>query len=506
MAGAGEVILRAIRHRVSRAATTFAGREVQVYVNDSGPGSSDPSGMAPEQMWRTQPHLRTVVDFLARNIAQLGLHTFTTTPDGQRERDRNSPVADVLARPNPYMTTFELVYDLVGNHALHNRAYWWVHPGLDGRMRIDPFPAHWVTPVWGGLGAVESYTVSLPEAPEKTISVDSDQMVAFAGWAPEWGAESSSPIETLRLILEEQYHSRRHRVQVWRRNGRVGSYITRPKDAPGWDDTARARFYEMFQAFVGDTGPRAGGSPLLEDGMELKRIGFNASDEEWAESVKLSLRTVAQVYQVNPTMVGDLDQANYSNVREFNRSLYTNTLGPLLRFIEARVNTFVLPLLAAQDGQFVEFNVEEKMRGSFEEQASIMSTSIGGPWLTRNEGRARLNMPPLPGGDELITPLNVTAGGQASPQDGGDGRPPESGDSPEQEQEGKAREVIAAHVQRWGRIYPAKGFDMARADRELTADLEEAGCSAELAHEVNTRLKAAMEEHGPVVDVEVVQP
>ena len=76
---------------------------------------------------------------------------------------------------------------------------------------------------------------------------------------------------------------------------------------------------DMLEAFTGDTGSRAGGMPLLEDGMDVKRVGFSSADEQWAESQKLSLATVAQVYHVNPTMIGLLDNANYSNVREFRR-------------------------------------------------------------------------------------------------------------------------------------------------------------------------------------------
>ena len=37
--------------------------------------------------------------------------------------------------------------------------------------------------------------------------------------------------------------------------------------------------------------------------------------------------------------------------------------------------------------------------------------------MTRNEARADNNLPPIEGGDELIVPLNVVTGGQASPTD-----------------------------------------------------------------------------------------
>ena len=63
------------------------------------------------------------------------------------------------------------------------------------------------------------------------------------------------------------------------------------------------------------------------------------------------------------------------------------------------------------------FDLEEKLRGSFEERAQIFQSAVGAPWMTRNEARAANDLPPVDGGDELITPLNVTEGGLASPRD-----------------------------------------------------------------------------------------
>src|SRR5699024_12080545 len=91
----------------------------------------------------------------------------------------------------------------------------------------------------------------------------------------------------------------------------------------------------------------------------------------------------------------------------FNRALYRTSLGPDIVQIEERITEFVLPLLDAPDDQFVKLNVESMLRGSFEEQAKIMSTSTGGPWMTRNEARALMDMSPLDEGeDRKSTRLN----------------------------------------------------------------------------------------------------
>jgi hypothetical protein len=87
--------------------------------------------------------------------------------------------------------------------------------------------------------------------------------------------------------------------------------------------------------------------------------------------------------------------------------------------LQQRINVFLLPKLGADSSTYVEFDLDEKLKGSFEERAAIYQSACGGPYLTRDEVRAELNLPPLPNGQgkQIITPLNVTEGGQASPQD-----------------------------------------------------------------------------------------
>ncbi|WP_220036658.1 phage portal protein [Curtobacterium sp. MCBD17_008] len=373
----------------------------------------------PEDMWRTQPALRSVVSFRARNVAQLGLHTFQRVGES-RERVRDNPVAQLMRRPNAHQTTFELVYDLVAMLDLYDRAYWALGPDDDAPSgwSIRSVPAPWVVGKEGGdFFGPEKWVIRPPG--EQEFKVPASAMITFVGWSPLSRTTGTPPIEALKQTLAEQISAQEFRLQMWKRGGRVGTYLTRPAAATKWDPAARNRFVESFKEFTA-SGSKAGGTPLLEDGIEMKRVGFTAREEEYIESAKLAISTVASVYHVNPTMIGQLDNANFSNVREFRRMLYTETLGPLIAQIEDRLNAFLVPQLTDDDGVYVEFNIAEKLQGSFEEQAAVLSTSTGAPWMTRNEARSRNNLPEIEGGDELVTPLNVVIGGQASPQDGGD--------------------------------------------------------------------------------------
>ncbi|MFJ4174000.1 phage portal protein [Microbacterium sp. NPDC089696] len=369
-------------------------------------------GMAPETLWAAQPHLRTVVDFLARQMMQLSLHLYERNADGDVDRVREGPVAEILRRANDEQTFSELIEQLVTEWAVRDDAFVFVM--ADKSLRV--FPTSWVE-VKGKYFGSKKYTVTTPEG--GTLKFDSRDVIRFKGCTPGNPLRGTSRVETLRLVLEEQFASLIYRKQTWKKGGRFGGFLTRPKDAPRWDDDGRKRFWRMWDAFTGNRGAKAGGTPLLEDGMEWKPAGFSPRENEWAEATQLSLGTVAQVYHVNPTMIGQLDNANFSNVREFRRMLYTDTLGPLITRIEERLTAFLLPLLGAPAGQYLEFNVEAKLRGSFEEQAKVLSAAVGGPWMLRSEARKKFNLPMIEGADELIVPLNVVLGGQASPVDGG---------------------------------------------------------------------------------------
>lgn len=377
-------------------------------------------GMSIPTLYATQPHLQSVITFRARNVAQLPLQVFDTT-DGLHERDRTSTVAQLLEAPNPHQTTFELIRDTVTSIDLYGEAYWLCAPSLETPhgWQLENLPPAWITSKQGGDAFQPAYyTVSPPIGDGTSTRIPARNVIRFSNFETSLGTPIS-PVQALKNILEEQIASWEYRQQIWNRGGRVGTYLHRPANAPAWSAEAYDRFTEAWHEFQRG-GARAGETPLLEDGMELRRIGFSAREDEWAEASRLSLQTVCAVYHVAPAMLGLDGTSTYASVREFRSMLYTETLGPIIRQLEQRIDRFIVPLVEPNySGKLqAKFNIDAKLAGSFEEQASVLSTATGAPWLAVNEARALRNLPPLPGADQLVVPLNVTQGGQASPQSG----------------------------------------------------------------------------------------
>ena len=374
------------------------------------------SGMSAGDLYKTQPHLRTVTAFLGRNIAHLGLHAYRRIDATDRERDTTSPVGVWLSgrKANPTMTLYDLVFALVVDLALYDRAFLLPYEG-DSGWEVYRVPPAWVTPARKDALGISEYNIGWGQG--AGTSVSRDKIVAVEGYSPSSVTGVSPAIDALKDTLAEQIQAMKYRRQLWARGGRVSSVLTRPQGAPRWSDAAREAFREDWYAKYTGDGVRAGGTPILEDGMDLKKIDFSASDQQYIQGAKLSFSTVAAAFHVNPTMVGVLDNANYSNVREFRKMLYGDTLGPLIAQLESALNAWLLPIMRVDEGIYLEFNVAEKLQGDFEAQSAFFQSAVGRPYMSANEARAKLNMHAVEGGDDIVTPLNVLVGGQASPKD-----------------------------------------------------------------------------------------
>ena len=415
----------ALRHLTPRVAFIGGNAWSDAFVDD----------MTPTVFWKTQPSLRTVVAFRCESVSQLGGHLYVRDAENSRERSYDSPAAKTLTYVDGQMTLTELIYSLVGDLDLYDRAYWWVtvntEDGARAPYRIRRIPPAWVTEHERDIWKVKSWMVTLPGG---SVVIPASEMLAFPGFDPSVTRGASPAVDTLRETIREQLNAQKYRRNLWMRGAKVSGFITRPAGT-SWSDKARESFRaDWYSNYAGD-GPRVGGAPILEDGMTFQKADFTAQEQQFVEAAKLALQVICGVYHIDPSMVGMTESATGRSVREQRKKLYGDNLGPLMARIEDRLTTFLLPMIGGLPGEYFEFNLMAKLAGDFIEQGQLLSSSVGGPWMTRNEARQRQNMPRIEGGDELIVPLNVVEGGQASPQDSGTQNLDPNSDEPGQDVE-----------------------------------------------------------------------
>lgn len=370
--------------------------------------SSLASGNAPWLMatyatvYARQQNIRTCVDFLSRNIAQLGIGVFRRVSDTDREPLPNHDVAFWLTHPNGSTTRYRLIESLIADLGIYFNAYWFkVRTIEQGRLRVRlvRLPPAEMT-VYGGLLPSGYRWTGISREPLDIVPGD---LVVFGGYNPFDPKLGLSPIDTLRPLLEEDAAALAFRQSFWRNAARMEGVIQRPKDAPRWtSDQKREWRKQWMERFAGPEN--AGMVPVLEDGMTWANTSHSAVDSEYSESRKLSREDCARAYHIPLPLVGILDHATFSNIKEQHKQLYADTLGPWLEMVQAEIEGSLVPESPDRDGIYVEFNIAEKLKGSFEEQAAALQATVGRPIMTANEGRARLNLPSMkddPTADEL---------------------------------------------------------------------------------------------------------
>lgn len=382
------------------------------------------------QLWRTQGAVRTTTSFLARTISDLGLHLYRRISDTDRERVTDHPIARLISRPNPRTTRYRLINGLVHDLAIFDQAYWLKvkTPDGDAPQGLVRLPSKQVTPVGKNWLWPEAFEFA-GTAGKKTFGPD--EIVYFHGYNPDGDLAGSSPIEALRRVLAEEHAAGIMREQTLRNGARMSGYLSRPAADPAkgvseWSDEARERFARGWKNQYTANGEGAMGTPILEDGMTFVKASQTSEELQYIEARKLTREEVAGAYFIPPPMVGIMDSATFSNITEQHKMLYQDTLGPWLSQITQELELQLFADFEDTDGLYLEFNLQAKLAGSFEEQATVLSAGTGAPYLTRNEARARQNLPRIEGGDDLVIPLNVLIGGQSSPQDSA----PKAGPSP----------------------------------------------------------------------------
>jgi len=357
-------------------------------------------------IYKTQPNVRICIDFLARNIAHVAPQAFRRVSDTDRVRLAHHDLTTWLSHPNPATTRYRLFEALVIDVGIYDYAFWVKVRYVDkaGRAAIGlvRLPADEMTVEGDLLPTGFVWTVN-----GKERHFAPSEIVHIAGYRL-----GISPLETLRRILAEESAAGEHREGFWRNAARQEGVIEQAIDAPAgkWNPTQKDTWREQWQ--TRHAGAAGGQVALLEPGWTFKVGSFSAKDSEYTAGGKLRREVCAAVFQIPQPFVGILDHATFSNIKEQHKNLYQDCLGPWFEMLRQEIHRQLLVECEDQDDVYVDFNIEAKLAGSFEEQAQALQYQTGRPYGTVNEARAIRNLPRIDDPD-----LDTVAPQQGGPSD-----------------------------------------------------------------------------------------
>lgn len=359
------------------------------------------------------PVLQNCVTLLAESIAQLPLELYERKSEGQREIAINHPLYDVLRyQPNGFQTPYEFTECKQLAVGLRGNSYSYIERRDDGNVTaLWPLDNDKVI-VRKGADMLPYYQVGTVTQPLPARQIHHVRWISrnhYVGLSPiELHAESVGLAQAVRQYTGKSFA-----------NGvAVSGVIERPKESsPIKDQTSIDRILDQWGSKFGGMD-NAKKVAMLQEGMTFKPVSMNNVDAEILGILKATAADVARMYKIPLPMVNDLEKANYNTIEQLLIQFVVFGLMPhVKRHEQSMMRDFLLP--KDRKTYFIEFNLSGLMRGDQKSRYEAYAIGRQWGWLSVNDIRRLENMPPVPGGDVYLQPLNMIDAGKSMP-DGND--------------------------------------------------------------------------------------
>lgn len=345
--------------------------------------------------------VRACVTLLAESVAQLPCELYRRDEKGGRIRATDHPLYDLIhSQPNKKDTSFEYYEQQQGALGIEGNSFALIERNGKGEpTELIPVNPKKVIVMKGPDGMPYYHLPDLGE----TLPM---RMVHHVKYFSFDGYVGTSPIQTNADVLGLGLAVEQHAAQVFARGTTMSGVIERPKEA------AAIKSQEAIDKLLAKWTDRYSGVrnafsvALLQEGMSYKQLSQDNEKAQLLESRKWSVNEICRLYKVPPHMIQLLEQSTNNNIEHqgLQYVMYT-LLAWLKRHESAMMRDLLLP--SERRDLYIEFNVSSLLRGDQKSRYESYALGRQWGWLSVNDIRRMENLPPIPGGETYLTPLNM---------------------------------------------------------------------------------------------------
>src|SRR5207237_5443130 len=134
---------------------------------------------------------------------------------------------------------------------------------------------------------------------------------------------------------------------------------------------------------------------VLTGGAKLTNNTIPPEESQLLESRQFAVIDMCRILRVPPHVVYDLGRATWSNIESMAIEVVKYSLLPWVKKAEQELSSKLLTQAEQDAGYYVNYSVDGLLRGDTATQTNTTLALVNGGLLTANEGRARLDLPPL---------------------------------------------------------------------------------------------------------------
>ena len=342
------------------------------------------------------PAVLQAVRLISETIGSLPCKLYRETDNSKEAANDHSASKITHSRANEWTSAGQLRVDLTVDALLHGAGYAQVARAADDRPlelhRLDPSKVQRQIEFDGE----PFYLVSTARGQVRLSYRDVLYIPAFGGVSPiKLGREAIG----VAAILE------RHASQFFGSGARPSGIITNEKPQGG--EAGALAIGNILKSWRKWKSSANGDPLLLDSGWKFEQPAMTSTDAQFIENRLEQINEIARVFGVPPSMLFQLERATWSNAEQMAASFLQLCLRPWLDKWQDAYAT-VLLTDEERDNLYFEFVIDDLQRADAAGRAEIFGKLVAMRAMTPNEVRAAMNLPALPGGDELANPYTTT--------------------------------------------------------------------------------------------------
>ena len=157
------------------------------------------------------------------------------------------------------------------------------------------------------------------------------------------------------------------------------------------------------------TGAKSFDTMIVDRAAKFTQMSMSGVDAQHIETRRYQIEEVCRFFRVMPLMVMQADKAStFASAEQMFLAHVVHTLAPWYERIEQSIDTQLLTKEERAAGYYVKFITQGLLRGALKDTAEYLTKLCNIGIMNRNEARSLLDLNPLDGLDEPLTPVNLT--------------------------------------------------------------------------------------------------